>query len=481
MGLYSTTVADYFKIDSSLFEKKGIVNPTLKQDAPLFIDPCLLKNSKFKEFNTTAVATYRLFFENIMQDIINAQELDGISKSLAYNKIIAKFLFKEQKGLCLGYSRSNNKGRGIGREKATQIFKASERLISLGSKNPNLFSLLCVLEDNIGPDLISDMTAYIIRHSLYNFTQSISKELQIPTVIYKIDDMVYKLPTHPIERVPLLLPPYDIISTLPEISDIDSFFNGFCLWNCSNDAVKMRVNDYISNIFREARELKLNTTEVKKELRGYIYTTQEAVDTISTYISNVSGTPYSKEKDELGINISTLIRPYVKEEDITISENDSEKAIDLLMEHFSKKISNDTEIKRDLLYNIDNTPKSETAWQSIFNVYADMFLDTNNLDITAEAETGRGPVDFKISKGSKERYLVEMKLSSNKKYKQGLIKQLEVYKKATNNVKKAYYLYVDFEDSDERRKILIDLKNNSNTNTEIIFIDGRLLPSASKL
>ena len=74
-----------------------------------------------------------------------------------------------------------------------------------------------------------------------------------------------------------------------------------------------------------------------------------------------------------------------------------------------------------------------------------------------------------------------MKLSSNKKYKQGLIKQLEAYKKATNNVKKAYYLYVDFEDSDERRKILIDLKNNSNTNTEIIFIDGRLLPSASKL
>ena len=75
MGLYSKTVADYFHISPAMFEEKGIINPPLKQDAPLFIDPCLLKNSKFKEFSTTAVATYQTFFENIVKDVKNAQTL----------------------------------------------------------------------------------------------------------------------------------------------------------------------------------------------------------------------------------------------------------------------------------------------------------------------------------------------------------------------------------------------------------------------
>ena len=481
MGLYSKTVADYFNIDPALFEKNGIVNPPLKQDAPLFIDPCLLKNSKFNEFNTNAVATYQSFFESIVRDVKNAQILKDNDKAKVYDKIAKRFVCKEQKGLCLGYSRFSNRGRGIGKEKALQIFNAAERLITLGSENPNLFSLLCVLEDNIGADLISDMTAHIIKHSLYSFTQSIAKELKIPTKMGRLGNVSYMLPIHPIEKVPLLLPPYDIISTLPELSDIDRFFDGFCSWDCSNDAIKIRVNSYISNIFKEADELKLNTSDIKRELRDYVYTTPEAVATISTYISNISGTPYSKEKDELGIKIPTLIRSYVKQEDITIAEKDSEKAIDLLMQYFAKKISNDTEIKRNLLYDLNNTPKNEAAWQSIFNVYADMFLETNNLDLTAEAKTGRGPVDFKISRGSKERYLVEMKLSTNKKYKQGLTKQLKAYNDATNNVKKAYYIYIDFGDNDNKCNELIKIKNESKANIDIVFIDGRVLPSASKL
>ena len=481
MGVYSKTVADYFNVDPMLFEKRGIVNPPLKQDAPLFIDPCLLKSSKFKEFNTYAVEAYHSFFKDIILDIKSAQALDENTKSYVYDKIIARFLCKEQKGLCLGYSRSNNKGRGIGIEKATQIFKASERLISLGSDNPNLFSLLCVLEDNIGADLISDMTAHIIKHSLYRFTQSISQEFKLPTISGRLDGVQYMLPIHPIENVPLLLPPYDIISTLPEMSDVKHFFSGFCSWDCSNDAIKVRVNKYISEIFREANDLKLKTTEIKEELRDYVYVNRDAVDTISTYISNVSGTHYNKEKDELGIRIPMQIRTYVRKEELKVTENDSEKIIDLLMEHFSKKISNDTEVKRNLLYNSDQTPKKEVAWQTIFNVYADMFIEVNNLDLSAEAKTGRGPVDFKISKGSKERFLVEMKLSTNKKYKQGLTKQLEAYEKATNNVKKVYYIYINFENNDDRYQELIDLNNASKRKADIIFVEGRLLPSASKL
>lgn len=57
-------------------------------------------------------------------------------------------------------------------------------------------------------------------------------------------------------------------------------------------------------------------------------------------------------------------------------------------------------------------------------------------DVNAEVNNGRGPVDYKISRGSKDSTLVEFKLASNSKLKQNLSKQVEVYKNA-NQTKKS--------------------------------------------
>ncbi len=480
MKLCTLTVADHFNISSDLFEKKGIFNPTLKQDAPLFIDPCLLKSSKYEEFKNEAKEQYHDFFNQVILDTQFAQTLNQTDKSKAYENIIKRFRCKEQKGLCLGYAQNNNKGRGIGQSKATQIFYAAEHLIIQGLSNKNIFSLLCVLEDNIGADLISDMTAHIIRHSLYKFTQRMSKELNIPVSAIRIDGQIYFLPKHPIENTPLLLLPYDILSTLPEISKTETFFKNFCSLDHSNDVVKMRVNKYISEIFQNARDNKVALSKVKEELRDYIYDDSEVARILAEHISTISGNSYNVKKDEFGLLNPIKVQKYVKKEDMLTSETNSEKVIDLLVNFFSKKVSSDTELKRNLLYD-NGKPKTEKAWQSAFNLFAYMFLEFNNLDISAEAPTGRGPVDFKISRGSQERYLIEIKLSTNSQYKKGLTKQLEAYKKATNNVKKAYYIYIDFEDNDTKRNELLAIKNELQINSEIVFVDGRILPSASNL
>ena len=55
-------------------------------------------------------------------------------------------------------------------------------------------------------------------------------------------------------------------------------------------------------------------------------------------------------------------------------------------------------------------------------------------DVNREVNNGRGPVDFKISNGSADVNLVEMKLASNSKLKQNLENQVEIYKKANNTV-----------------------------------------------
>ena len=53
-------------------------------------------------------------------------------------------------------------------------------------------------------------------------------------------------------------------------------------------------------------------------------------------------------------------------------------------------------------------------------------------DVSREVDDGRGPADFKISRGARDKTIVEFKLASNKKLKQNLAKQAEIYQKASD-------------------------------------------------
>ncbi|EQD70180.1 hypothetical protein B1A_06432 [mine drainage metagenome] len=56
-------------------------------------------------------------------------------------------------------------------------------------------------------------------------------------------------------------------------------------------------------------------------------------------------------------------------------------------------------------------------------------------DVNREVNNGRGPVDFKISKGGRDKTLVEFKLASNSKLKQNLKHQVGVYEAANDTAK----------------------------------------------
>lgn len=92
--------------------------------------------------------------------------------------------------------------------------------------------------------------------------------------------------------------------------------------------------------------------------------------------------------------------------------------------------------------------------------------------VDAEVNNGRGPVDFKISRGSKDSTLVEFKLASNKKLKQNLKHQVEVYKGA-NQTDKAIkvILFFSMTEYQKVKKTLneLDLREGR----EIILIDAQ--------
>ena len=98
--------------------------------------------------------------------------------------------------------------------------------------------------------------------------------------------------------------------------------------------------------------------------------------------------------------------------------------------------------------------------------------------VDSEVNNGRGPVDYKISKGASHSTLIEFKLASNAKLKQNLEHQVEVYKKA-NQSKNSIKVILYFNRVEKRKveKILKDLKIETVEN--IILIDASLQTKAS--
>ena len=101
-------------------------------------------------------------------------------------------------------------------------------------------------------------------------------------------------------------------------------------------------------------------------------------------------------------------------------------------------------------------------------------------DVNAEVNNGRGPVDYKLSRGANDSTLVEFKLAKNSKLKANLKSQVEIYEKA-NTTRQSFkvILYFSYEELVRVEKILDELKIENRKN--IILIDARKdnKPSAS--
>jgi hypothetical protein len=128
-------------------------------------------------------------------------------------------------------------------------------------------------------------------------------------------------------------------------------------------------------------------------------------------------------------------------------------------------------------------PHHERVAQMVFFALADAYCKANNLDITPEAETGVGPVDFKMSAGYHERILVEVKLSTNPRLVAGYEKQLKAYDDAESPISSTY-LVIDVGGLGRKDQQLLDARNDRIGRgvpaPEVILVDGTPQRSASK-
>ena len=121
-----------------------------------------------------------------------------------------------------------------------------------------------------------------------------------------------------------------------------------------------------------------------------------------------------------------------------------------------------------IFYNKGKPIKREADLQILYR----LVWHGTSFDVSREVNDGRGPADFKISKGAKGKTLVEMKLASNTALQRNLEQQAPIYQKASD-AEHAIKIILFFTTAENNKllKILRDLRIDKSD--DIILIDAR--------
>ncbi|AZF11672.1 hypothetical protein C4J93_3482 [Pseudomonas sp. R2-37-08W] len=467
------TISSEFGIDPKELEKLDIIDTQLTVDTNLFIDPLLLPESKHEEINTGAATAYEQRFEFIIKLLAASKEKGDIT----WRKAEKLFNFSEVSWTCLGYSASV-RGSGFGPELTSSTLETAAQIVALGITDIDFFMGLSLFEEGIGPDRISDMTTNIILPNLIDFTIRQNDQLKLPTKPFKIKDEIFFLPENPHSKDPLIFVPRDIVRDLPIASD----------WS-DISRIARETEEYREKVSGGVGKVWATMSKKRKQaLRDSALQSKEAFEQILDLLKEVPKTPYNFEGDRNGEAFWTRLKNIADHYPLTIGEStknitnieEAKKLVDTIILQFQDLVENKGIWKE--LWSDEKKPRREKAAQRLFFVIAYSYCKANNLDVTPEADTGNGPVDFKFSLGFNTRIVVEIKLSTNDLVN-GYTKQLEIYKKA-EDTQLGIYLVIDvgsigqkYNEVQRMAREAIDAGKKTST---IYLVDGNRRESASK-
>lgn len=227
-------ISDYFNKN---FDAVGVFDAVMDSDSHYFINVIRLKDAKTPEF-AESYKKINLYFREIALLLSHAKE-----KSLHdrfYRQALRKFAFSEVNGINLGFSETRyGAAFGDGLRKAT-ISDAFD-IIKAGTTQPELFHLVGLFEENVGPDRLSDMIATIIKEDIRTYTRRINSDLGITPENYPTDRFIDGIVYNPYKNCELLLLPKEILHELPVAKcwdDIDRIVS-------ENDAIRQEINEII--------------------------------------------------------------------------------------------------------------------------------------------------------------------------------------------------------------------------------------------
>lgn len=484
MNLY---FSDVFEVSEKDLEKYGAFNISLVTDLPLFIDPFLLFNSRkpvYKFLHNNMIGYLRFLKNKSTETLVTP----GLLKSWYH--------FSEVKQTWLGFCEAGNRGRGLGARFARSLNNNLNSLFSeFGNESITQGShleKLCLIDEGVGRDMISDFTTNLIKYYLLEFTQKFAikfikqqfrKKVAVNRVFFNYNTEVwisktFELPFY--DGNYILLTPKDILTrdnTWINRTDLIDDFEDIPK-AIDNDILRAQINNY----FDTQLPKKPSKKDYERAARVTIIKFPELIDYYIKYKEDrgdeAKRTSIIKVLDSHKLYIEQfgdLIRLLAQQTQFYEISGNTKKETAKRIEFFKDVVENKSGWR--LFYVKGQPVRKETDVHIFFRL---TWFRTPS-DVSREVNNGRGPVDYKISRGSQDKTLVEFKLASNPQLKRNLQRQLEIYQRASNaDIGYKVIIYFTKQELVKVEKILAELKLSTNPN--IILIDARKdnKPSASK-
>ncbi len=462
-------VSDYLQLDEEQYDKfvnMGVFDALLDKDSNFFINVIRLKKSIVPEF-IEAYSHLNQFFSDIATLLDAADEPS--MKDKMYRTARKKFHFHEVNGINLGFA-SSRYGAGWGQVTSDQFLRDAYQIVKKGSKQPEIFHLVSLFEENVAGDRLSDMIATIIEPEIKKYTLRVMGELGINRNTRK--DLMFHsdgLIQNPYKNAAILLLPEEILHELPIAKDWDDIDRVAY----ENSVIRAEISAEIG-----AEWTRWASADKKEYLKQHVFMEPDVCDRVIT--------GYRKEElDALNLRenpeyLAEILLKKIKKVlafQTTDKNPTSYKATMDVIGIFKDWVENNRGWSE-----IQNAPttKREKAVQRFMHLGAKYYVSVNNLDISCETDAGRGPVDIKMSRG-KDKTLAEVKLSSNGQYLHGYQAQVEEYG-AAERTRSLIYVFIDVGNPGRLKTIKALHQKNRREGTdcpELVIIDARPKKAAS--
>ncbi|HVS14232.1 MAG TPA: hypothetical protein VMV46_09925 [Thermoanaerobaculia bacterium] len=482
--------SDHFQVDPADLEGHGAFDISLINDLPLFVDPFLLFNSDKAE--------YRDLHEGIIRYVRFLKEMSA-KEDIDPALLDSWYRFPEVKQTWLGYSLSGNEGHGLGGKFARALNRSlqtifrdfGEEEITLGSH----LEKLCLIRGGVGRDNISDFTTNLIKGYLAQYTEAFAlvhiaessiRRVAVAKTSFNYETRswstsTFQLPIYQGDYV--LLTPKDIltkdetwinrpelISRFREIADAQPNMN-----------LRAQVNEYLLRTIPQGP--KVTKKEVDEAVAGAIELFPQVLDYYvrdkedhGDRASALSKLEVARVEERFVAQIRTLVSNFLEPAGFYRLAGTTHAEAMTRVQFLKDAIENKGAHR--LFYHDERPIERESDLQILYRL---TWLATPS-DVSREVNDGRGPADFKISRGSADKTIVEFKLAKNTQLARNLAKQAEIYEKASDATQSSIKVIIFFTAEQEARvgRILGALKLTDNPN--IVVIDGRAdnKPSASR-
>jgi hypothetical protein len=487
LGIHFT---DFFGVDAKVLAAHGAFDISLVGDFPLFVDPFLLFNSADEEhqFLHSEILRYMEFLKT-----------EALGPPIDQALIDEWFTFREVKQNWFGFSRTGNKGHGLGREFASSLYENLQTTFrDFGEETlteSSHIEKLTLIRSGVGRDNISDFTTNLIKGYLARYTEAfakkhVSKDLRstftLRKVVFNYETRswmtgTYDLPAYGGDFV--LLTPKSILTKdeawinrpemLDELREIAA--------SLSDEALRAQVNNYLSRVIPKADKVS------RKEMHAALIKVAEKFPFLIDYYIREKEKRKDRATSVAHEKVELVNKIFVDQVRVLVGRLESETKFYELEGNTYEQARKRILFLKDVIekkgghqiFYVDGKPVQREADAQI--LYRLTWLASPS-DVSREVNDGRGPADFKISQGASDKTLVEFKLAKNSQLRRNLERQAKIYEAASDPTHATLYVIVYFSQAELEKvqKILKSLKLDKSPHVHLIDARNDNKPSGSK-